>query len=86
MKAEVRFYTRPDCRLCDSAHDVVQSTLARLAMDFTVFNVEDDPDLERRYGHDVPVIEVESPHETRTFRHRLDRDEFEQEIRRLWNM
>ena len=82
---EIRFYTRPGCHLCDSVYEVVQRTRTRYPFVLKILNVEEDPELERQYGQEIPVVEVQSSKATRTFRHRLDEDVFDQEIRRLWN-
>ncbi len=50
----LKFYTRPDCHLCDLAWDVlVQSGLNS---EVTMVNIEDDIDLLKRYGLRIPVI------------------------------
>jgi hypothetical protein len=46
-------FQRDDCHLCDQALDVLAS--ARLP-DFGSVWIDDDPDLEARYGHRVPVL------------------------------
>jgi len=82
---EVRFYTRPGCHLCEPVHEVIRNSLDRYPLRLRILNVEEDPDLESRYGPDVPVVELLSPGGTHTFRHRLDPHELESELRRLWN-
>ena len=46
-------YQRDDCHLCDFALDVLAQ--ARVP-DFTSVFIDDDPDLEARYGERVPVL------------------------------
>ena len=82
---EVRFYTRAGCRLCEAAYTLVRSLTDRYPIELSVLDVDGDPDLASRYGQDVPVVEVRSPRGEKTFRHRLEPDAFETEIRRLWN-
>jgi hypothetical protein len=87
---EIRMYTRPGCHLCDDAREVILGILRILGtggvgLKLQVLDVEDDPRLESRFGQDIPVVEIISPRGGRIFRHRLDPDEFRQEISRLWN-
>jgi hypothetical protein len=46
-------YQRDDCHLCDQALQVMATARAP---DFTSLWVDDDPDLEARYGTRVPVL------------------------------
>jgi glutaredoxin len=48
---EVTLYTRPGCRLCDE----MKEALAERGYRVREVNVDLDPGLKRRYGHDVPV-------------------------------
>jgi glutaredoxin len=81
----VRLYTRPGCHLCEAAHDVLTEALERYPLELSVLNVEDDEALEKRYGQDIPVVEVSTPLGEHTFRHRLDAGRLEAELHRLWN-
>ena len=85
IRTEVLFYTRPGCSMCDRAYEIVERTLAPYSGTLKVINVESDPDLEARYGHDLPVVELRSPTHTRIFHHTVDADEFASEVRHLWN-
>jgi hypothetical protein len=46
-------YQRDDCHLCDLALDVLAQARAP---DFTSLFIDDDVDLEARYGERVPVL------------------------------
>jgi hypothetical protein len=46
-------YQRDDCHLCDLALDVLAQARAP---DFTSVFIDDDADLEARYGDRVPVL------------------------------
>lgn len=54
-----RYYTRPDCCLCDR----VEPLLAKLAREGVLaierVDISDDAELGARYGHQIPVIELE---------------------------
>jgi len=50
----LKFYTRPDCHLCDLAWDVLEQ--AGLNSEVIMVNIEDDVELLRKYGLRIPVI------------------------------
>ncbi len=50
----LKFYTRPDCHLCELAWDVLVQ--AGLNSEVSMVNIEDDLDLLRRYATRIPVI------------------------------
>ncbi len=49
----LKFYTKPDCPLCNEVRDVLDLA----GMDWDEINILDHPDLFSRYRHDIPVIE-----------------------------
>ena len=53
--ARVTLYTRPGCHLCDDARVVIEQVCAELGESYAEVSIEGDPDLERRFGHEVPV-------------------------------
>ena len=59
MNARVTFYTRPGCHLCDDARVVIEQVCAELGESYAEVSIADDPDLERRFGHEVPVTFVD---------------------------
>ena len=69
-------YTRPGCHLCDE----MKATIARAARDTPLTLVEvdisTDPDLEARYGLEIPVLFVEGK---KAAKYRLR----EEELRRI---
>ncbi len=48
-------YTRAGCHLCELAHEA----LTRLDFRFDVIDIAGQPDLEARYGHDIPVLALQ---------------------------
>ena len=50
----ITFYTRADCHLCEDA----RAELDRLRFVYDAIDIDADPDLARRYGERVPVIEA----------------------------
>ncbi len=61
MSAEPRvtFYSRVGCHLCDNARAVVARVCADLGESFVEVDVDSDPDLEDRFGEEVPVTFVD---------------------------
>ncbi len=61
MSAEPRitFYSRVGCHLCDDARAVVARVCAELGESFVEVDVDSDPDLEDRFGEEVPVTFVD---------------------------
>jgi hypothetical protein len=57
--ARVTIYGRPGCHLCDDARAVVAQVCAELGESFVEISIDDDPDLRRRYGEEIPVTLVD---------------------------
>jgi glutaredoxin len=55
----VTLYSRPGCHLCDDARAVVAAVCAELDAGWTEVDITTDPDLERRYGEEIPVTLVD---------------------------
>lgn len=70
-RVEVTLYTRPDCPLCDKAKAAIRAS--GVAVHIREVNIDDNPELRRRYTDDVPVIVIG---EVEAFRHRVDPDAF----------
>lgn len=70
---QVTLYTRPGCHLCDAARGVMQPLLAEYGGTLRELNVDEQPELKRLYGYDVPVIFIG---EREVARHRLTSREF----------
>jgi 4a-hydroxytetrahydrobiopterin dehydratase len=73
---QVTLYTRRDCPLCDKAKRAMQSSGA--PFELAEIDIDADPDLQRRFTDDVPVIFVNG---REAFRHRVDADDFAAYIR-----
>ncbi|WP_232827201.1 glutaredoxin family protein [Jiangella endophytica] len=57
--ARVLLLGRPGCHLCDDARAVVAAVCAELGVGWTERSIVGDPDLERRYGEQIPVTFVD---------------------------
>lgn len=59
----VVLYSKPDCHLCDRAKEVLQ----RCRVEFEVVDISGNPELETRYGRDIPVILLDGKEVARHF-------------------
>lgn len=55
----VTLYTRPGCHLCDDARVVVERVCADLGEDYDEVDITTDPELEDRFGEEIPVTFVD---------------------------
>jgi glutaredoxin len=55
----VTLYSRPGCHLCDDARAVVEQVCAELGESYAEISIDDDPELRRRYGEEIPVTLVD---------------------------
>ena len=78
---DVEIYSRPGCHLCDEAKEVIERVQRRLGFGVRVINIENDPELENKYGEQIPVVLLNA---VLAFKYRVDEAEFEKKIRRLW--
>ena len=62
-------YTRPGCHLCDDLKEILLRVRRRQAFELKEVDISGDPALERRYGHDIPVLLLDG---VETARHRID--------------
>lgn len=53
---ELTLYTRPGCHLCDEMKVVIAELRQHRAFVLTEIDISTDDALERRYGHDIPVL------------------------------
>jgi hypothetical protein len=59
VEARVTLLTRVGCHLCDQARAVVARVTEDLGVTWREVDVDGDPDLQRRYTHEVPVTFVD---------------------------
>ncbi len=55
----VTFYSRPGCHLCDEARLVVERVCADLGESYVEVSIDDDPELQERFGEEIPVTFVD---------------------------
>lgn len=59
MVPRVRFYTKPDCELCDKAWEVLERVRRRVPCEVEPVDITADPLLFERYRYRIPVIEID---------------------------
>jgi glutaredoxin len=54
-------YTRPGCHLCDDMKATIQRVARSSPDPFAIeeIDISSDPELERRYGEEIPVLLIE---------------------------
>ena len=70
-------YSRQDCCLCDEALEQIEAARPSVAFSLRVVDVDQDPVLAEKYGHEVPVVEIDG---RKAFKYRLTTREL---LRRL---
>lgn len=73
----VVLYSRRDCCLCDEALEQIEAARGAASFELRVVDVDGDPALAERYGHEVPVVEIDG---RKAFKYRLTTREL---LRRL---
>jgi 4a-hydroxytetrahydrobiopterin dehydratase len=73
---EVTLYTRRDCPLCDKAKAAMRASGANVRIE--EIDIDNDPELRRRYSDDVPVVCIGN---AELFRHRVEPAEFARLVR-----
>jgi glutaredoxin len=78
---QIEIFSRPGCHLCDEAKATVENVARRIPVSIRVVNIEDDPELESRYGTEIPVIFING---SKAFKYRVDENQLEAKVKRLW--
>jgi glutaredoxin len=58
----VTVYSRHGCHLCENAVNTLEGMRAELAFTIEVIYIDGNPELEKLYGHEVPVIHINGEH------------------------
>ncbi|HJY85102.1 MAG TPA: glutaredoxin family protein [Candidatus Binatia bacterium] len=51
-------YSRPDCCLCEEMKTVLAQVRRDISFDLEEINISTDPELEVRFGREIPVLFV----------------------------
>jgi glutaredoxin len=82
-KPHVLFYTKPGCHLCDEARREIERADCSGQYTFEEVNILCDPELQRRYSTEIPVVLINGTH---AFKHRLTAEDFRRAIQRFSQM
>ena len=58
----VTVYSRHGCHLCENAEKTLESMREELAFEIEIIYIDDNPELEKLYGNEVPVIHIDGEH------------------------
>lgn len=58
----VTVYSRQGCHLCENAVNTLEGMREELAFTIEVIYIDGNPELEKLYGHEVPVIHINGEH------------------------
>lgn len=58
----VTVYSRHGCHLCENAVNTLEGMREELAFTIDVIYIDGNPELEKLYGHEVPVIHINGEH------------------------
>ena len=58
----VTVYSRHGCHLCESAVNTLEGMREELAFTIDVIYIDGNPELEKLYGNEVPVIHINGEH------------------------
>jgi glutaredoxin len=58
----VTVYSRHGCHLCENAVNTLEGMREELAFTIEVIYIDGNPELEKIYGHEVPVIHINGEH------------------------
>jgi glutaredoxin len=78
---QIDIYSRPACHLCDEAKHVIERVQRRFGFAIRVINIESDPELEKKYGEQIPVVFING---NKAFKYHVDEAELESKVKRLW--
>ena len=62
MKPLVTIYSRTGCHLCENAEVTIENLKAELDFDLEIKLIDNNPELEKLYGYEVPVIHINGEH------------------------
>ena len=62
MKPLVTIYSRTGCHLCENAEATINSLQNELDFELEVKLIDGSDELEKLYGHEVPVIHIDGEH------------------------
>jgi glutaredoxin len=79
-KPHVRLYTKKGCHLCEDAKREIERAGCSERFTFEEIDILSDPELERRYATEIPVILINSTH---AFKYHLTAEAFRRAIEKV---
>jgi glutaredoxin len=79
----IEIYGRPGCHLCDEAKEIIERVRQRIPFAFSVINIDADPELEKLYGEQIPVVFING---NKAFKYHVDEVELEKKAKKLWKL
>ncbi len=79
MTWQLTLYTRKDCCLCDEMKGVVRQVAGRLPLEMEEIDVDSAPDLQEKYGNEVPVLFING---RKAFKYRVTEGELKNRLKR----
>ena len=76
-KPHVTFYTKPGCHLCEDAKREISRARLNERFTFEEIDITSDPELQRRYSTEIPVVLINGTH---AFKYRLTAEDFRRAI------
>jgi glutaredoxin len=58
-RAEVTFYTKAGCHLCEDARDMLDDIAAETDFELTEIDIRSDPNIFEQYRYRIPVIIID---------------------------
>ena len=58
----VTVYSRHGCHLCENAVKTLEGMREALAFEIEIIYIDGNPELEKLYGNEVPVIQINGEH------------------------
>jgi glutaredoxin len=62
VKNLITVYSRHGCHLCENAEASLEALKQELDFNLEVIFIDGDSELEKLYGHEVPVIHIDGEH------------------------
>ena len=78
MSHRLTLYSRRDCCLCDEMKAVIREVASHIAFQLEEIDVDASPELQERYGDEVPVLFID---ERKAFKYRVSRTDLEKKLR-----
>ena len=79
---QATLYTRAGCHLCEEAKSELLPLLKEFGLSLREVDIDADPDLQARYGEDIPVIFLNG---RKVAKHRVNPWEFRRLLERVAN-